>query len=97
MASKSTSDVVRVGPLEGVDVVLLQPRDRLGAALDVAAGPVAGDAVHRRQAPVVVDAAGEGVVGEEADVAASSCRLVDVVMKPSDDWFANSLRARSTV
>ena len=83
VAFGSTLDVVGVGPLEAVDGVLLQARDRLGVARDVAAGPVAGDAVDRRQAPVVVDAAGVRVVGQEADVSASSCRFVDVIMKPS--------------
>ncbi len=62
------AEVIGVRTLETVDVVFLQPGDRLGVALDVGACKIAADAVHRRQPPVVVEAAGIGVLGQERDV-----------------------------
>ena len=58
--------VVAVGPLEVVHGVLLQAGDRLGAAGHAAAGEEAGHAVAAPEPPVVVDAADDAVVGQEA-------------------------------
>ena len=57
------SQVVGVGALEAVHGVLLHSADRLGVALDVGAREIAGDVVDRRKTPVVIHAAGVGVVG----------------------------------
>ena len=58
-------DVLGVGPLKAVDVAALQQADGLGAAADVAAGPVPVQAPALPDAPVVVDAAGDRGLGQE--------------------------------
>jgi hypothetical protein len=78
-----------------VDVAALQRVDRRRVAANRAAGDEAAHRVVPAEAPVPVDAAGVSVIGQEFG-RASTCRFVDVAMKPSDDWFANSRRARMT-
>ena len=60
--------VVRVGTLERMHRVLLQPGDGLLAAAQVTPRPVAVEAVHAGEPPVVVHAAGERVLRQERHV-----------------------------
>ncbi len=60
-------NVTGIGTLKRVDVVLLQPGDRLGRAADPRPGQHARDVEAAAEADVVVDAAGVGVLGQEVD------------------------------
>ena len=59
--------IIRIGPLEAVDVVFLQALDRNGVTGNVAARGISADAVHLRQAPVVIEPARVRIVGEVTD------------------------------
>ncbi len=58
----------RIRALEVVEAVLLDAVDRRGVSVNAAAGPVAGQAVPRPEAPVEVDAAGDRALGQERQI-----------------------------
>ena len=88
----------RVGTLIAVDVVLLQAGDGRFGAVDRRARDVAGQGLAQHS-EIPVDPAGVRRLARTRIGLRSSptLRFVAVIMTPTTDWLANSLRARPTV